>query len=270
MGTDRELSLDVTSEECRRSLVSRTDARLALAVLRDTTGFTASLAALSGTHAIYIHRSFAEDARRREGRENPKVGDAVSLHDTAAGKALLAALKASESRHLISRISLRGQTGVRVTTKQAFNREVKTASRRGFAIAQAETSYAALSIAVPVRPSAPGLVLAIELALPPDHGFVGHHRLIASLCPPLLETAAQVSTRLCPPPPSEPAPPAQSAPRRPRLSRAEQKQRVEEMARLRIEEGLSLRRIGERFGVSHQAVEQALKARERRLRGDAK
>lgn len=267
MGTDREPSLDVTSEECRRSIVSRTDARRALAALRDTTGFTASLAALSGTRAIYIYRSFAGGGRRREGL---KAGDAMPVHSTAAGKALLAALKASESRHLIGRLSLTGEAGVRVTTKQALIREVKTASRRGFAIAQAEISYAAVSIAVPVRPSPPGLVLAIELALPPDHGFVGHHRLIASLCPPLLETAAQVSARLCPPPPLEPSPPARLATRRPRLSRAEREQRVDEMARLRSEEKLSLRRIGELFGVSHQAVEQTLKARERRLRGGAK
>lgn len=58
MGTDRELSLDVTSQKCRRSIVSRTDARRALDVLRDTTGFTASLAALSGAvRSIYTARS---------------------------------------------------------------------------------------------------------------------------------------------------------------------------------------------------------------------
>lgn len=257
--------LRIAERECHASIARRTGARSILSNLRNNTRLTASLAALDGTHGTYVYRAHGKLEGQRSADMSLRAGDEIPLHCTAAGKALLAALKADESKRLISRLTLTVYTPLTVHRKQALLREVKRASRREIATANAEYARGVVSIAVPVRLSIPDLVLAVELTIPPGHGMIITHRLVERMGPALLGAAAEISRRLAPPSPSRPKPLTAYGREWKPLTSSESRARAQEMARLREEERMSLRAIGHRYGITRQRVDQIIKARERQL-----
>lgn len=266
MSTDSELPLRLAEPECRAVIAERACAQSILSCLRDSTCFTASLAVLDGTRGMYVHRAHGARDGQRDADMGLRAGDQVRLHCTAAGKALLACLKANESRRLIGQLTLTMFTPATVRRKQVLVREVKFASRRGIATAIGEYAYGVVSIAAPVRPSIPGLVLAVELTIPPGQGMMITNLLVDRMGPALLGAAAEISLKLVPPPPPKPKPQTALGVEWKPLTPTESRDRADEMARLRRETGMSLRVIGHLYGITHQRVSQILAARDRRLR----
>jgi len=147
-------------------LRGRIKARAALEELRERTGYTVSLAVLSGPRAIYVHRLFAHGRGQYEVDGAVEAGASVPLHCSALGKALLACLPEQERASLLDELEL-APAGPKAIRARAELERALAAIGPGELVLSDEEQLAgarSLAVALPLTPGAPPL--AIEVTVP--------------------------------------------------------------------------------------------------------
>ncbi|HWX87965.1 MAG TPA: IclR family transcriptional regulator [Solirubrobacteraceae bacterium] len=141
-------------------------ARTVLESLREATGHTASLAALDGTHAIYLQRLFAHGPGQFEADLQLDVGARVPIHCTAIGKALLASLTKPEQRAAIASLTLEREGPNSIKTKRALAEQLAHFPSEGLTICDEEQGLGVRSIAAPIPHPSRSRPLAVSVTVP--------------------------------------------------------------------------------------------------------
>ncbi|TAA08087.1 MarR family transcriptional regulator [Pseudoxanthomonas winnipegensis] len=122
-------------------------ANIELNYLRAITGETTSLWVRDGLEVIALER--ARGAHRSQG--DTHVGQGRLLHVTAAGKALLAAMRTGERNPLLSRLPMTPFTPNSATSREQVNAMIATVKERGYAIDDEESRLGARCVAAVIR-----------------------------------------------------------------------------------------------------------------------
>jgi IclR family pca regulon transcriptional regulator len=173
----------------------REHAHPSLQELRQTSGYTVSMAVLDGAEIRYLDRlpSFRREQAKIDLNLHP--GSTLPAHRTALGKVLVAHLPEDELRRRI------GETGESIghaqrtiAGKNALLSELARVRETGLAVSEAEHAPKLLSIAVPVRNDVGDVVAALDITAPSSR--ISPDQLVDAFKPHLLSTAARISARL--------------------------------------------------------------------------
>jgi DNA-binding IclR family transcriptional regulator len=150
------------------SMVVRRLAREHLRELRAHTGRTVGLVILDDDAASYIDRW--QGARRGQYAVDLGVGlgSRLPVHSSAAGKALLAALPASEQRELLGKLQLSRRTPHTITTKSGLRTELDAIAEEKLAVEDEELLIGRRALAAAVLDEQGEPLAAVELAVPAD------------------------------------------------------------------------------------------------------
>ena len=96
--------------------------------------------------AVYLHRSFGENAVRTD----PGIGSRIPLHATAAGKAILANLPEDRLFEIIEQTPFDPLTENTITDRDALLSELETISERGYSFNIQENLEGLNAVGVPV------------------------------------------------------------------------------------------------------------------------
>ncbi len=96
--------------------------------LRDQTGETTVLAAISGMHALFI----ATAESTQSVRYTAPVGKVVPLHASATGRALLSQLSERERASILRRTEFERYTPTTLMSVEAVERDIELSLRRGY------------------------------------------------------------------------------------------------------------------------------------------
>jgi IclR family pca regulon transcriptional regulator len=141
-------------------------ARRILEDLRKETGHTVSMAALDGTHAIYLQRFFAHGPGQFEADLQLGVGARVPTYCTAIGKALLASLAEPQQRAVLASLTLEREGPKTVRTKRALAEELASFRAEGVAVCDEEQALGVRSIAAAIPHPGRSRPLAISVTVP--------------------------------------------------------------------------------------------------------
>lgn len=162
-------------------------AHAVLEELREQVGHTVSLAVLSGTRAIYVHRLLAHRRGQHEIDQPLGSGGSVPLHCTAIGKALLAGVPAAERAELIPQLELTGGGPNAIASRDELELALQGIGPGELVLSDEEQLAGARALAV-LLPPIPGLpALAIEVSVPA--AAYSQSRLLRELGPPLRRAA---------------------------------------------------------------------------------
>jgi len=162
--------------------------------LSDATGFTVNMAILDDLDIVYVERVRSGQAKQREIDLNLHVGARLPAYCTSLGKVLLAFLPPEQQRERLSRIQLTRRGPNTLTSRTAFQTELKRIRAEGFAINNEELAYGLRSIAAPVLLHDGTAGAAINLAV--HATMLSLSDLVARWSPALQQTAAEISARL--------------------------------------------------------------------------
>jgi IclR family acetate operon transcriptional repressor len=112
--------------------------------LAEMTGESANLAVLTQGRAEYV----AQAPGRHTMRTFTEVGNRVALHCTGVGKALLAAVPATQTSLLIGGGPLAAQTAATITDPAALHEEITVIRDRGYALDEGEMEVGVRCVAV--------------------------------------------------------------------------------------------------------------------------
>ncbi len=162
--------------------------------LRQRTGYTASLAILSGREILYIDRlrSFRCEESEHELELGP--GSRLPAHCTAKGKILLAHRPEREQRELLAGVTPAKRTANTITGKKALLVELLRVLEEGFAVNDQELAAGLHAIAVPVRNESREVVAAVSLAAQASR--ISLEEFADALAAHLISTADRISARL--------------------------------------------------------------------------
>ncbi|WP_049892885.1 IclR family transcriptional regulator [Natronococcus jeotgali] len=96
--------------------------------------------------AVYLLKSTGEKAVRTRGR----IGKRTSMHDIAAGKAMLAHLPESTVEDIIGEFGLPERTENTITERDELYEELETVRERGYAVNRGETIRKVRAVASPI------------------------------------------------------------------------------------------------------------------------
>ncbi|HEX4088531.1 MAG TPA: IclR family transcriptional regulator [Trebonia sp.] len=130
-----------------------------LRALAELTGESANLAVLTQGRAEYV----AQVPGRHTMRTFTEVGNRVDLHCTGVGKALLAAVPATQASRLIGSKPLPAQTAATITDPAALQAEIALIRARGYALDEGEMEIGVRCVAVGLPGAAP---LAVSVSGP--------------------------------------------------------------------------------------------------------
>lgn len=122
------------------------------------------------------------------------VGARFPAHCTATGRVLLAARPEAGWPAMLAGIPLTPMTEHTVTDRQAFRAILEETRARGWCLVDQELEIGLISIAVPLRNSAGGLVGAINVGAPSVR--CSRAAMVGTILPKLLATAAGISSAL--------------------------------------------------------------------------
>jgi IclR family pca regulon transcriptional regulator len=158
--------------------------------LNHVLGESVSMAVLEGTRIRYVARVASKSLIS----VNLHVGSVLPAHATSMGKVLLAALAEDTVRTLYGGQALQAYTRQTITSLERLRKELVVVKRQGFAITDGELELGLCSVAAPVRGSRGHVVAAINASA--STARASKEKLLATFVPPLLRTAATISTRL--------------------------------------------------------------------------
>lgn len=141
-------------------------ARGILEELRDSTGYTVSMAALQGTCAVYIHRVFAHGAGQYEADLDHRAGAHVPVYCTAIGKALLASLGEPEQRDLLAQLTLKLVGPKTITRKRDLASELTRIRTDRIATSHDEQAAGVYSLVAAITRPGRSRPLAIGITAP--------------------------------------------------------------------------------------------------------
>jgi DNA-binding IclR family transcriptional regulator len=169
-------------------------AREHLRGLRAQTGRTVGLVILDDDEVSYIDRW--QGSRRGQYAVDLGVGlgSRLPVHCSAAGKALLANLAASEQRDLIAKLRLSRRTPRTITTKAALRTELERAAEDRLAVEDEELLAGRRALAAAVLDAHGQPLAAVELAVPAD--AYTREQLIKQLGPLVRATAERITEAL--------------------------------------------------------------------------
>ncbi|MFF5426604.1 MULTISPECIES: IclR family transcriptional regulator C-terminal domain-containing protein [unclassified Streptomyces] len=151
---------------------------------------SASVAVLDGDDIRYVARV----AGSRIMRIDIGIGTRLPAYATAMGRVLLGALPAAERAVRLGRITPEALTPHTLTTRDDLEEAVTATAERGHGWVERELEEGLRSLAVPVTDGAGRVVAAVNIAL--HAGRATPEESLATLLPPLRETAALISADL--------------------------------------------------------------------------
>lgn len=167
-------------------------ARLARPVLRtlgDRTGYTVHFGLRHGDEAVYVDKL---EGRGGYGMRS-RIGDAMPLHCTAIGKAILAALPEDEVRLIVIRSGTPARTPKTLTTADALLADLAQVRGRGWSVDDEENHPRIRCVGAVVTDHRGLPVGAISVS---GLVFDMEREHIARLAPLVVRTAQQVSSAL--------------------------------------------------------------------------
>ena len=164
-------------------------ARPTLRELRNHTDDTIHLALLVGDEAVYIEKLEGN----RSYQSASKVGLRLSLHCTAIGKAILAALADSAREELLERLALTRRTRRTLTELPALRAELALTRRRRFGLDDEENEEGMRCVGAAFRDHNNVVVGAISISAP---AFLMSVDQATALAPAVLEAADGLSRAL--------------------------------------------------------------------------
>ncbi len=170
---------------------ARAERHAILDSLVDAIGETCNLAALAGTHVVYLDR--VETSWPLRVTLSP--GSHVPLHCTASGKLLLSFLAPARRARLLEHLPLRSYTEATIVEREALERELEETRRRRIGINRAEHLRGLFGIAVPVMLDRRNACAAVALQAPEGRSTV--EELLLHV-PRLREAAARLARTFVP------------------------------------------------------------------------
>ncbi|MGH3716987.1 MAG: IclR family transcriptional regulator [Micromonosporaceae bacterium] len=167
-------------------------ARLARPVLRtlgDRTGYTVHFGLRHGDEAVYVDKL---EGRGGYGMRS-RIGDAMPLHCTAIGKAVLSALDDDEVRLIVTRSGAPARTPKTLTTAEALLADLALVRTRGWSVDDEENHPRIRCVGAVVKDHRGLPVGAISVS---GLVFDMEREHIARLAPLVVRTAQQVSSAL--------------------------------------------------------------------------
>jgi DNA-binding IclR family transcriptional regulator len=159
--------------------------------LQRETGHTVHLAQLTGDEIIYIDKV---DSPTFVGATLPsRIGRAVSIYASAAGKVILAYLPRAERDRLLSHVVFQRYTNTTFADRDSLEAELLNVAANGHATDNGERDAYAMCVAAPVRDSRGHVVAAISMSA--VEVIANLDKLKESL-PLLLDAADRVSKEL--------------------------------------------------------------------------
>ena len=146
--------------------------------------------------AAWIHGSVTIAAKREPGgpvRVVQDVGSTRQLYCTAVGKALAAWLPASEVRAALANTRMEALTPRTITTRAAFDAELRRVRAAGYAVDDEEQYYGLRCVAMPVFCYS-GEVIASMCVVGPKHRMT--NRKLQEVRGPLAVLSRRMSERL--------------------------------------------------------------------------
>jgi DNA-binding IclR family transcriptional regulator len=147
-GTTYRLSLKFLDHgiRVRRELPLTRAAKPVIEQLSDDTGEVAWVVVEEHGRAVYLMKSSGENAVRTRGR----VGRRTTMHDIAAGKAILAHLPESRVGDIIDAFGLPERTDNTITERETLDEELESIRDQGYAINDGETTEKVRAVASPI------------------------------------------------------------------------------------------------------------------------
>lgn len=153
-------------------------------------GESSSVSLLDGDDIVYVARV----ATSRIMNATINVGTRFPAYATSMGRVLLAGLPEDELRAYLARADLRRLTSHTVATAGQLRSELARARRQGWALVDQELEEGLRAVAAPIRNRAGQVVAAVNVSA---HGArTSLESMRRNLLPPLLATAARISTDL--------------------------------------------------------------------------
>ncbi len=151
-----------------------------------TSGETANIAMLEGTHAVYV----GQVPSTQRLRTFAEVGHRVPVHSTAVGKALVAFLPEAEVTSLLARSGLPARTATTITDPDRFRAELASVRRLGYALDRGEEAEGVACVAVPVRAPSGQVMCALSVSGPETRVKPSDSRRLAQVLGPIAERLA--------------------------------------------------------------------------------
>jgi DNA-binding IclR family transcriptional regulator len=130
--------------------------------LADRTGERAHFAVLEGSSAVFLYCERGDDAVRTD----VSPGEAVPLHATATGKAILSALPEDRLDALLADVAFEPRTDDTVRSAAALRDDVERVRSAGLAVSDGEYIPALWTASAPVSDGEGGLLGAVSLSAP--------------------------------------------------------------------------------------------------------
>jgi len=130
--------------------------------LAEETGELTQFAIEEHGQAVYLHRAAGERAVRTD----TGISQRVSLHTTAAGKAILAHLPAERVDEIVEQRGLPARTEHTITDRDALHEELAAVRDRGYALNREERIVGLRAIGAPVRSADGDVIGSISVAAP--------------------------------------------------------------------------------------------------------
>jgi DNA-binding IclR family transcriptional regulator len=173
--------------------------------LADETGELVQLAIVAADQPLYVAKAVGGHPIQAQ----PLIGTAAVLHASSAGKLYLASLSDERALRLALDAGLRKITRQTITTAAALQKELRRIREQGFATVEGELSEELNAVAVPVRHSTNGQMIAAVVLTGPAYRLSA--RELVRLAKPALAAADRlrdVLTVYTRPPAADPAEPA--------------------------------------------------------------
>ncbi|MFE7416847.1 IclR family transcriptional regulator [Rhodococcus sp. NPDC057529] len=155
--------------------------------LADTVGESANFALLDGTHVVYV----AQAPGRHSMRMFTEVGQRVSVHCTAVGKAILATYPEARAAHVIGSADMHAHTDRTITTPGQMMKELRAIRARGYGLdlGEQEIGVSCVAVALPGSPARGAVSISGPQARMTDE-------VIAEAVPILTQAAEELSREL--------------------------------------------------------------------------
>jgi DNA-binding IclR family transcriptional regulator len=133
--------------------------------LADRTGDTAHLSTEHRHREIHLYKAHGEEAIG-DAYHRSKLHTSTHLHNTATGKAILAALPRAEVERIVERDGLPGRTEKTITDPDLLFAALDTIAERGYAVNDEEEIEGLRAVGAPIRDGAGGVVGSISVSGP--------------------------------------------------------------------------------------------------------